>query len=618
MPNVHSTLRFDSVFLKGMEKVWAPPIPFEPPLQNKWCGKSDQEKEQKEMYREYDIPLQNGQDDSDKYSRKLRVFEEGSPETFCAFLEGYYDFLVEAVYVDMPDTQLRVLRSLFAGEAKDIFTVAYNLRHTKNVSRPEPFSEGWELEMAINDVTKHAFGNTWETAMRRQKGYLRKHLAMGETNPREFGNRLSKINRYLNYFPKKTNEESQLIYGTVLPEDELIDILDSAKKPEWHLMMLSQGKSPESFETVQEALVYYEQLYTADCLRAALLNQHNGGNKSNRSHKRDREQSNKNGHTQDGNSSYPKRSKSDYSTGLKPEATKCRFCGKIALHKDENCWENPKNLKKKGSSDTNKGRSKFVNKREFSNKPAVQEQAHIMEAISTMINAAAAKEKIESEKKKTRSKDNKEGKPYTCSYIAAHDSDNDSLGDLSEYLKQLRSWQSTTLATSARHPRSSEMPNERNLQSSNDKQSTNSEFTSYDCCLECNKKVVQDEEVFIFGEIQTPPKKKHKTSHYIAEIIVEIKDRNDKVVPIRALLDTGTTSSIVLREFVRKGRAKSYKGQTTTWSTYGGPFSTKRKALIDFKFPEFSENKTVTWICHVDDTTARDKSKYDMILEWIV
>ena len=40
----------------------------------------------------------------------------------------------------------------------------------------------------------------------------------------------------------------------------------------------------------------------------------------------------------------------------------------------------------------------------------------------------------------------------------------------------------------------------------------------------------------------------------------------------------------------------------------------KTKALIDFKFPEFSENKTVTWICHVDDTTARDKSKYDMII----
>jgi hypothetical protein len=27
----------------------------------------------------------------DNYSRKLRVFQEGTPEEFCAFLEDYYD-----------------------------------------------------------------------------------------------------------------------------------------------------------------------------------------------------------------------------------------------------------------------------------------------------------------------------------------------------------------------------------------------------------------------------------------------------------------------------------------------------------------------------------------------
>ena len=96
--------------------------------------------------------------------------------------------------------------------------------------------------------------------------------------------------------------------------------------------------------------------------------------------------------------------------------------------------------------------------------------------------------------------------------------------------------------------------------------------------------------------------------------MVEIEDKNGATVPIRALLDTGTTSSIVLREFVKKGRAKSYKGKRTSWSTLGGTFSTNRKALLDFSFPEKSHNKKVTHVCHVDDKTSRDKANYDMII----
>ena len=42
-------------------------------------------------------------------------------------------------------------------------------------------------------------------------------------------------------------------------------------------------------------------------------------------------------------------------------------------------------------------------------------------------------------------------------------------------------------------------------------------------------------------------------SQYTAEIVVEIEDRHGNIVPIRALLDTGTTSTLVLRDFVKKG-----------------------------------------------------------------
>jgi hypothetical protein len=66
---------------------------------------------------------------------------------------------------------------------------------------------------------------------------------------------------------------------------------------------------------------------------------------------------------------------------------------------------------------------------------------------------------------------------------------------------------------------------------------------------------------------------------------------------------------------VRKGRAKSYASpKATIWNTLGGNFKTKRKALIDFKFPELNTHKKVNWITHVDETTDPEKAMYDMII----
>ena len=41
---------------------------------------------------------------------------------------------------------------------------------------------------------------------------------------------------------------------------------------------------------------------------------------------------------------------------------------------------------------------------------------------------------------------------------------------------------------------------------------------------------------------------------------------------------------------------------------------TKRKALLEFTLPEFSTNKRITWMCHVDDTTNDTTAQYDMII----
>jgi hypothetical protein len=83
---------------------------------------------------------------------------------------------------------------------------------------------------------------------------------------------------------------------------------------------------------------------------------------------------------------------------------------------------------------------------------------------------------------------------------------------------------------------------------------------------------------------------------------------------MRALLDTGTTASIIIREVVGKGRARTNTKKRTKWKTLGGTFTTNYESLLDFKFPELSTSKVVTWQAHVDDKTSSKEAAYDMIM----
>jgi hypothetical protein len=83
---------------------------------------------------------------------------------------------------------------------------------------------------------------------------------------------------------------------------------------------------------------------------------------------------------------------------------------------------------------------------------------------------------------------------------------------------------------------------------------------------------------------------------------------------MRALLDTGTTATIILREFMGKGRARTNTKKRTKWKTLGGFFTTNYESLWGFKFPEISTIKVVTWQAHVDDKTSSKEAAYDMIM----
>jgi hypothetical protein len=89
-----------------------------------------------------------------------------------------------------------------------------------------------------------------------------------------------------------------------------------------------------------------------------------------------------------------------------------------------------------------------------------------------------------------------------------------------------------------------------------------------------------------YDEIAYPFSKRIKLKHepeeaqenipvqYTADNIVEIKNRDGTVVPMRAFLDTDTTATIILREFVGKGRVCTNTKKRTKWKALGGTFKT--------------------------------------------
>jgi hypothetical protein len=88
---------------------------------------------------------------------------------------------------------------------------------------------------------------------------------------------------------------------------------------------------------------------------------------------------------------------------------------------------------------------------------------------------------------------------------------------------------------------------------------------------------------------------------------------------LRALVDTGTSSSIILEAYTSaiSPFIKTDDSNTTTWSTMGGKFTTNKTGMmfVTSLLPEFNLKKQMysSWEFHVDDR-SESSSTYDMII----
>ena len=86
----------------------------------------------------------------------------------------------------------------------------------------------------------------------------------------------------------------------------------------------------------------------------------------------------------------------------------------------------------------------------------------------------------------------------------------------------------------------------------------------------------ESDEYFVTNIFNNRPRKRTKLGQITTEVVGEIVDRDNNVTPLRCLLDTGTTSTIILKPFVAK--LSKYKTVKTKWKTMGGVFETRKKA----------------------------------------
>jgi hypothetical protein len=84
---------------------------------------------------------------------------------------------------------------------------------------------------------------------------------------------------------------------------------------------------------------------------------------------------------------------------------------------------------------------------------------------------------------------------------------------------------------------------------------------------------------------------------------------------LRALADTGASSSIILEAYTSAPLIKTDDNNTTTWSAMGRKFTKTKTGFVTFSLPEFNLKKQMcsSWAFHVDDR-SESSSTYEMII----
>ena len=461
-------------------------------------AKHDEEAETKKIKIRLDP---ESDEDEDKLEVRAVLFESGDAEAWVKW-RIQMDELIRDMPLGTPEEKSKVAKALLKGDARERFVTVSTDVLMEDDPDDEQAEDYDEFEEILERMGRHYFPTNH--AYRRQKNYLRYHVFMMDMPFKDFKAELIRQNQYLRYFPQMNAEIE------VLSEDELVEIIDRAKRVEWQRDLLTANIDPYGM-SLDEYSAYLEKLEVKHKIDNEMRKE---------AHKKKRASS-----SEGSTGPSPKKKK-----GIKPtneRTNPCKHCGKMHLAPDNDCWS-LKSKKEKRPGSAKKGEKLFTNLQ--------LEQVY-----------KALEKRAKQAKKKKRQ-------------ISFHSVDS----------------------------------------SADNSSESDSDYSDFSLDIEHTYALRRN----------TARAKPVKQSHGTTEVILETILPNGVKRPMRGLLDTGSTKSIILAEF-----AHNYvKSKTKTTETMAGRFLTKKIAQVMFKIPELSHNRSIKWSCHVDETTPKDKASYDIIL----
>jgi hypothetical protein len=160
-----------------------------------------------------------------KYSRQFAIFKDGFPEDRIKWVMAFCE-IENLMPMNEPADKIRMFWTLLKGQALSYFE-HHLMRTLETEDSDDPDNELIELvlrDVGLEHIPKHT--------IYMQKYYTRqpRGLYMGlNTSAQQFVKSLNDLNRYMLYFPEENPKQ--------LDQDEIIEILDQAKAPEWQAMV---------------------------------------------------------------------------------------------------------------------------------------------------------------------------------------------------------------------------------------------------------------------------------------------------------------------------------------------------------------------------------------------
>ncbi len=508
------------------------------------------------------IPVNLGGVDGRTIDKTVPIFRTGTPEEFIKWRMKIEETQRDGTYEW--DEFRKLVEMLLRDKALTVFSTTWKLYESKNekIEKPEDKMKPEHYFKAAMQELSRLFipdGNAFETQVYHMEHELQWPKGESVNN---FALRLQTLNSYLPYFPRSSAKAEK---PHQLTPTQLSHILVRAAPLVWRATALYNGCAllTMTYEEITEKFRLYEM---ADSLvaRERVIEEMTGR----RALKHGNGNGPRPGAQSNGSTRFKQRKITSY---LKREQKWCKFC-RTPSHDTKDCWA--KKTTRVGITDM----MKRAERRDRDHQTAKKDDAN--KTISPKKYAGMLK-------KVNKAVAAKQGppKPKRAVRMVLSDSDSDESmedGELSEF--ELVDNEGT-VDCNMRVSR----PVNRKRSASHHSESAHALFDR-----QLNKKL--------------------KKKQYSPETIVEIHDKNGRRTPLRCLLDSGCSSSIILLKHLPKGTVLRKPTRPTEWRTLAGNYTTLHKATVEFKLVEFSTDRRIRWKFHVDACTDPEKSQYDIIL----